>query len=194
MSSSIRQNNHVWATSPRARLRVKPSRSKIATVLRLRHAASTLLGRQVRCNSGAIMHIWYLKSLCLMVIFVRNWIYYKMCSDMKHVAAGSLSPNPFLPPSLTRREKKGIRRRNKQNIWVRGSRVARDLLLAAAKRKVKVWFINWIKGGRDVRVSSHQAGPVAHCALSCSFTVGSNLHLLLFLLRLLLLLFILFFF
>lgn len=45
---------------------------------------------EVKCKNTAIMHIWYLKSLCLMVIFVLNWIYYKMCSDMKHVAAGPL--------------------------------------------------------------------------------------------------------
>lgn len=43
---------------------------------------------EVKCNNTAIMHIWYLKSSCLMVIFVLNWIYNKMCSDMKHVAAG----------------------------------------------------------------------------------------------------------
>lgn len=37
-----------------------------------------------------------------MVIFVRNWIYYKMCSDMKHVAAGSLLS--YMP--VQREEKK----------------------------------------------------------------------------------------
>lgn len=32
---------------------------------------------QVKCSNATMMHIWYLKSACLVVIFVLKWIYYK---------------------------------------------------------------------------------------------------------------------
>lgn len=93
-----RQDHAEWSrlddvsmsTSPRQAEEMKRTAHAALSALNMQPAQSSPHYGDVKCNNTAIMHIWYLKSPCLMVIFVLNWIYYKMCSDMKHVAAGPL--------------------------------------------------------------------------------------------------------
>lgn len=119
--------------------------------------------KKQKCNSAAIMHIWYLKSPCLMVIFVRNWIYYKMCSDMKHVAAGSLlSYMPVQREGKKKKEEASDGEINRISEWelrtahvscAHGVECSGSLACRRRRRrggekrkKRKVWAINWIKG------------------------------------------------
>lgn len=99
------------STSQRQAEEIKRTAHAALSALNMQPAQCSPHYSEVKCNNTAIMHIWYLKSPCLMVIFVPNWIYYKMCSDMKHVAAGPLRRQ-------CKGGKKGIRWRNKQNIGV----------------------------------------------------------------------------
>lgn len=111
--NKMMRNNHVWMMSSWAHPTTSSQVNKV-----FEYAIGAVLFRttaKVKASTTrAIMHIWYLKSPCLMVIFVLNWIYYKMCSDMKHVAAGPL----LLSDASARRKKRHQIEENKQNIWV----------------------------------------------------------------------------